>query len=57
MCESIYLTGNVIDIERDGRHRAVDPGPFEPNEAVSLSIDPDIGAVAIGVAPDQVSWV
>jgi len=34
----------------------VDPGPFEPNEAVSLSIDPDIGAVAIGEHGRELRW-
>ena len=34
----------------------MDSGPFEPNEAVALAIDADVGAVAVGEQGGEIRW-
>ncbi len=34
----------------------MDPGPFEPNEAVGLAIDAEVGAVAVGEHGGEIRW-
>ena len=43
-------------MEGDGRHPLVETGPFAPNEAVALAIDPAAGAVAVGEHGQEVRW-
>ena len=42
--------------EGGGRHRAVESGPFAPNEAVALVIDPELGVVAVGERGGESRW-